>query len=73
MNGTNPENRKTAKRAIQNRLRNAFLQGDDAFLEIPTTFPLGWIEGAIIGKLKSSKKSHIVYVKYGDELFVFEE
>ena len=55
MNDTNPENRKTAKRAIQNRLRNAFLQADDAFLEIPITFPLGWIEGAIKGKLKSSK------------------
>lgn len=73
MNDTKPENRKTAKRAIQNRLRNAFLQGNDAFLEIPNTFPLGWIKGAIKGKLKSSKNVHIVYVKYGDELLVFGE
>lgn len=73
MKDTKPENRKTAKRAIQNRLRNAFLQADDAFLEIPITFPLGWIEGAIKGKLKSSNNNHIVYVKYGDKLFVFKE
>lgn len=65
-----PTDRKIAKRKIQNRLRDAFQQADDAYLEIPTSYPRGWVEGAIIGKLNSSPLYHIVYVKYGDELLI---
>ena len=67
-----PGERRLAKRNIQNRLRDAFLQADDAFLEIPKSYPISWIDGAINGKLNSSTHYHIVYVKYGDELLFYE-
>lgn len=70
--GNDPGEKKLAKRNIQNRLRDAFKQADDAYLEIPTSYPLGWIEGAIKGKLKSSLNYHVVYVKYGDRLIILE-
>lgn len=68
---TSPKDRKVTKRIIQNRLRKAFFQAEDALLEIPTTFPRGWVEGAIRGKQKSSNNHHVIYVKYGDEMLVF--
>ena len=59
------------KRKIQNRL--SFLQSDDVLLEIPLTYPKDIIDEAIIGKLNSSKHMHIVYVKYGETLFVYKK
>ena len=63
---------KVFKRKIQNRLENAFEQAEDALLEIPTWIPLELIKEAIRGKLSSSRRLHIVYVKYGDEMVIFE-
>ena len=70
---TNTElvNRKKLKRKIQNRL--SFSQSDDVLLEIPLTYPKDIIDEAIIGKLNSSKHMHIVYVKYGETLFVYKK
>lgn len=59
-----------SKRNIQNRL--SFSQSDDILIEIPLIYPQTFIDEAIIGKLNSSKHKHIVYVKYGDELFVYK-
>ena len=63
---------KLAKRNIQNRLQDAFEQADDALLEIPVLYPKDWINAAIKGKLKSSKHYHVVYVKYGEELIIYD-
>ena len=71
MNSTEIVDAKQAKRNIQNRLRDAFRQADDAYLEIPTEYPIDWIENAVKGKLNSSSSRHVVYVKYGDELLIF--
>lgn len=62
---------KTSKRKIQNRL--SFTQSDDVLLEIPLTYPKDIIDEAIIGKLNSSKHNHIVYVKYGEVLFIYKK
>lgn len=56
------------KRKIQSRIKEAFTQADDVFIEIPTMFFKSWILSSVYGKLNSSKHSHIVYIKYGDEL-----
>ncbi|MBR5433943.1 MAG: hypothetical protein IK117_05875 [Bacteroidales bacterium] len=56
------------KRKIQSRIKEAFTQADDVFIEIPTTFYKSWILSSVYGKLNSSKHSHIVYIKYGNEL-----
>ncbi len=63
---------KKTKRNIQYKLRDAFEQADDAYVEIPTSIPKDWVESAIKGKLKSSTNFHYVYVRYGDELLTFE-
>lgn len=67
-----PSDKMHSKRNIQNKLRDAFEQADDAFLEIPVTYPRGWIEGAVKGKLNLSTHYHVVYVKHGDDLLIFE-
>lgn len=72
MNESVPSTKKLTKRNIQNRLKEAFAQADDAFLEIPVTYPLSWVKDAVKGKLKSSSNQHIVYVRYGDSLLTFE-
>ena len=64
---------KRTKRKIQFRLKEAFEQADDAYVEIPTSIPRDWVESAIYGKLKSSEHYHIVYVKYGEEFFVRDD
>ena len=66
------DQKKQAKHNIQNKLSSGFEQADDVFIEIPTTYPKEWVSEAIKGKLKSCENKHIVYVKYGDNLFVFE-
>lgn len=63
---------KHTKCNIQNRIKEAFKQADDAFLEIPTTFEKKLILSSIKGKLNSSKHKHTVYVKYGNDLFVIK-
>lgn len=63
---------KLTKRNIQNRLKEAFIQADDAYLEIPNTYPRKWVEEAVRGKLNSTTHYHIVYLRYGDEFFVFQ-
>ena len=63
---------KLTKRNIQNRLKEAYIQADDAFLEIPLNFPFKWIEEAVRGKLNSMSHFHIVYLEYGDNLFIFQ-
>jgi len=72
MNPEDVSDAKKTKRKIQFRLKEAFEQADDAFVEIPTIIPKDWVEGAINGKLKSSTHYHVVYVKYGDEFMMFE-
>lgn len=72
MNEAEPNAQKQTKRNIQNRLKEAFSQADDAYLEIPINHPLRWIEEAIRGKLNSSTRNHSVFVKYGEELLYFE-
>ena len=68
-----PDNSKAIKRKIQNRFDEAFEQADDAFIEINTSIPMDLIKEAVKGKLASSQHRHIVYVKYGDDLLVFDE
>lgn len=63
---------KKTKRKIQFRLKEAFEQADDAFIEIPTSIPKEWVESAIRGKLNSSNRYHVVYVKYGSEYMKYE-
>ena len=63
---------KHTKRSIQNKIKYGFEQADDVLLEIPQTYPIGWINEAVKGKLNSSSHYHIVYVKYGDDLLIFE-
>lgn len=63
---------KRTKRKIQFKLKEAFEQADDAFVEIPTSIPKDWVDGAVKGKLNSSHSNHVVYVKYGDEFMTFE-
>lgn len=63
---------KLTKRNIQNRLKEAYIQADDAFLDIPPSYPFKWIEEAVRGKLNSMCHFHIVYLKYGNNLFIFQ-
>lgn len=67
-----PKNEKQTKRNIQNRLKYGFEQADDVLLEIPTSYLIAWVIEAIKGKLNSSIRYHIVYVKYGEALLVYE-
>ena len=67
----NPDNSKAVKRKIQKRFNEAFEQADDAFVEINTSIPMDLVREAVKGKLASSEHRHIVYVKYGEELFMF--
>lgn len=59
------------KSKIQKRLSDAFKQADDAFLEIPETMPMSVVENAINGELKSSKHQHFVYIKHGEDFYIF--
>ena len=61
---------KKSKRNIQNRL--SFSQSEDILIEIPLLYPKNIIDEAIIGQLNSSKHKHIVYVIYGEELFMYK-
>ena len=61
---------KHTKCNIQNRIKEAFKQADDTFLEIPTTFEKRVVLSSIKGKLNSSKHKHIVYVKHGEDMLV---
>lgn len=63
---------KLTKRNIQNRLKEAFIQADDAYLEIPNTYPIVWVEEAVRGKLISMTHFHIIYIRYGNELLIFQ-
>lgn len=72
MIGIETTDAKTMKHKIQKRLKDAFEQADDAFLEIPTTIPIELVKDAVYGKLSSSKHHHIVYIKYSDELLIIE-
>ena len=63
---------KHTKRTIQNRIKYGFEQADDVLLEVPKTYPIDWIKEAVEGKLNSSSHYHIVYVKHGDDLLIFE-
>ena len=68
-----PDNSKAVKRKIQNRFDEAFEQADDVFIEINTSIPMDLVREAVKGKLASSQHRHIIYVKYGDNLFAFGE
>ena len=58
------------KRKIQSRIKDAFTQADDVFIEIPTKFDKKQILSSIKGKLNSSEHKHTVYVMYGNDLLV---
>ena len=60
-------------RKIQNRIKGAFHQADDAFIEIPLFIDRNIVYTAVNGQLNSSKQEHAVYVKYGDELFLIKK
>ena len=61
------------KRKIQGRIKDAFKQAGDAFIEIPLFIDKNIVYTAINGQLNSSKQDHIVYVKYGEELFLIKK
>lgn len=73
MNESELTDEKRTKRNIQNRIADAFVQADDAFIEIPTKFYKSWILSSVHGKLNSSTHFHIVYIKYGDELIIIKK
>ncbi len=73
MNPKDVSKARLTKRKIQFKLKEAFEQADDIFVEIPTSIPRDWVESAIKGKLKSSEHYHIVYVKYGEEFFIRDD
>lgn len=72
MNHSELNTQKLTKRNIQNRLKEAFIQADDAYLETPTSFPVNWVIEAIKGKLNSTSHYHIVYLRHGDNLIIIE-
>ena len=58
---------------IQGRLKDAFKQANDAFVEIPLFIDRNIIYSSVNGQLNSSKNYHIVYIKYGDEFFTIKK
>ena len=67
------DNEKKLKAKIQGRLKEAFKQADDAYVEIPLFIDRNLIYSSVNGQLKSSKQEHVVYVKYGIELFIIKK
>lgn len=72
MSNSELNTQKLTKRNIQNRLKEAFIQADDAYLETPTTFPINWVFDAVKGKLNSMSHYHVVYLRYGKNLITLE-
>ena len=72
MSVTCPCGIKQAKRKIQDRLKGAFEQADDCYIEIPLTYRRSLVEQAIRGQLNSSHHNHIVYVNHGGVFFKIE-
>lgn len=72
MNRSELNTQKLTKRNIQNRLKEAFVQADDAYLETPSAFPYNWVVEAVKGKLKTMTHHHIVYLRYGEQLLIIE-
>ena len=72
MSNSELNTQKLTKRNIQNRLKEAFIQADDAYLETPTTFPINWVVEAVKGKLNSMSHYHVVYLRYGKNLITLE-
>ena len=67
------ENEENNKEKIQNRIKDAFKQADDAFVEIPLLIDRNTIYSSVNGQLKSSKNKHIVYIKYGDDFYTIKK
>lgn len=69
----NPNEEKSVKNVIRNRIKEAKEQSREVIIEIPKGPKRKWMNDAVYGYLNQSHSIDVVYIKQNNKLYVYEK